>query len=349
MRFSRMINVVGVHAAGELNEVITGGVRDVPGRTMFEKMQYVQKHQDELRKFLLNEPRGRVTQCVNLVLPPTTPEADAGFVIIESDYYVPMSGTNTICTVTALLETGMIPMQEPVTTLTLEAPAGLVKVTAQCRDGKCVNVTFDNVAGFVFALDAKVDVPGLGTITVDVAYGGMIYCIVDAASLGYKLELKEAGDLVEVGERIKKAAAEQIPCVHPENPEIHTINQTQFAGPLERTERGLTSKNTVIVSPGRHDRSPCGTGTSARMVVLNAKGQLGIDETFVHRSLIGTEFIGRLRGTAEVGGKPAVLPTITGPGWITAFHQYVLDPTDPFPEGYRLGDTWPGYTGEQPI
>ncbi len=348
MRFSRMITVVGAHAAGELNEVITGGVRDVPGRTMFEKMQYVQAHQDELRQFLLNEPRGRVTQCVNLVLPPTTSEADAGFVIIESDYYVPMSGTNTICTVTALLETGMIPMQEPVTELTLEAPAGLVKVRAECRDGKCVNVTFDNVAAFVFALDAPVDVPGLGRITVDVAYGGMIYCLVDAAALGYRLELKEAGELVEVGERIKKAAAEQIPCVHPENPEIHTINQTLFAGPLERMADGLTAKNTVIVSPGRHDRSPCGTGTCARMAVLHARGQLGLGERFLHRSLIGTEFTGRLRGTAEVRGVAGVLPTITGPAWITAFHQYVLDPTDPFPLGFRLGDTWPGYTGEQP-
>ncbi|MCK0196217.1 proline racemase family protein [Ancylobacter sp. 6x-1] len=352
MRFSRMITVVGAHAAGELNEVITGGVRDVPGKTMFEKMQYVQAHQDELRQFLLNEPRGRVSQCVNLVLPPTTPEADAGFVIIESDYYVPMSGTNTICTVTALLETGMIPMQEPVTELTMEAPAGLVKVRAECRDGKCVAVTFDNGAAFPFALDREIDVPGLGRITVDVAYGGMIYVIVDAAALGYHLDLKEAAELVEVGERIKLAAAEQIPAVHPENPDIHTINQTLFAGPLERSERGLTSKNTVIVSPGRHDRSPCGTGTCARMAALHAKGLLGLDEPFIHRSLIGTEFIGRLRGTAQVDGPngvAGVLPTITGPAWITAFHQYVLDPTDPFPRGYRLGDTWPGYTGEQPI
>lgn len=345
MRFSRMITVVGAHAAGELNEVITGGVRDVPGKTMFEKMQYVQAHQDELRKFLLNEPRGRVSQCVNLVLPPTTPEADAGFVIIESDYYVPMSGTNTICTVTVLLETGMIPMQEPITHLVMEAPAGLVRVTAECRNGKCVNVTFDNVPGFVFALDGKIDVPGLGTINVDVAYGGMIYCLVDAESLGFRLDLSEAAQLVEVGERIKKAAAEQIPAVHPENPEIHTINQTLFAGPMERTQNGLRSKNTVIVSPGRHDRSPCGTGTCARMAALHARGELQVGETFVHQSLIGTEFVGRLRGTTQLGDTPAVLPTITGPAWITAFHQYVLDPTDPFPEGYRLGDTWPGYTG----
>ncbi len=341
MRFSRMITVVGAHACGELNEVITGGVRDVPGKTMFQKMQYVEKNADDLRQFLLNEPRGKVNQCVNLVLPPTRPEADAGFVIIEADYYVPMSGTNTICTVTALLETGMIPMQEPVTRLTLEAPAGLVPVTAECRDGKCVSVTFDNVPGFVFVLDGEVEVPGLGRIKVDVAYGGMIYCIVDAESLGFKLEKAEAAKLVEVGERIKRAAAMQIPCVHPENPEIHTINQTLFAGPLHTTPEGKRSRNTVIVSPGRHDRSPCGTGTSARLAVLHARGQLAEGEAFIHESLIGTEFIGRIRGTTTLGGKPAILPTITGKGWITAFHQYVLDPTDPFPLGFRLGDTWP--------
>ena len=230
MNFSRMVTVVGAHAAGELNEVITGGVRDVPGQSMFEKMQYLQAHGDDLRKFLLNEPRGKVNQCVNLVLPPTDPAADAGFVIMESDFYVPMSGTNTICTATVLLETGVIQMQEPVTTLVLEAPAGLVRVSAACRNGKCESVTFDNVPAFVFALDQMIDVPGLGSVTVDVAYGGMIYAIVDATSLDFTLAESEAARLVEVGERIKRAAAEQIVCVHPDNPEIHTVNQTLFAG-----------------------------------------------------------------------------------------------------------------------
>jgi proline racemase len=336
-----MVTVVGAHAAGELNEVITGGVLDVPGRTMFEKMQYLETRADDLRQFLLNEPRGRVNQCVNLVLPPTHPDADAGFVIMESDYYVPMSGTNTICTVTALLETGMIPMREPITKLTLEAPAGLIHIRAVCRDGKCESVTFDNVPAFVFALDRVVDVPGLGQVTVDVGYGGMIYAIVDAESVGFKLDKSEAAQMVEVGERIKKAAAAQIPCVHPENPDIHTINQTLFAGPLRDTPDGKRARNTVIVSPGRHDRSPCGTGTCARLAVMHARGQIAEGETFVHESLIGTEFIGRVRATTTVGGKPAILPSLTGSAWITAFHQYVLDPSDPFPTGFRLGDAWP--------
>ena len=340
MRFSRMVTVVGAHAAGELNEVITGGVRDVPGRSMFEKMQFLEAKGDDLRQFLLNEPRGRVNQCVNLVLPPTDPKADAGFVIMESDFYVPMSGTNTICTATVLLETGMVPMQEPITTLTLEAPAGLVKITAACRGGKCESVTFDNVPGFVFAMDREINVPGLGPVLVDVAYGGMIYAIVDAATLGFKLDDSEASKLVEIGERIKRAAAEQVPCAHPENPGIHTVNQTLFAGPLRDAPAGKRSRNTVIVSPGRHDRSPCGTGTCARLAVMHARGQIGVNEDFIHESLIGTEFIGRVRGTTTVGGIPAILPSITGTAWITAFHQYVLDPTDPFPTGFRVGDLW---------
>ncbi len=342
MRFSKMINVVGVHAAGELNEVVTGGVLDVPGSSMFEKMQYLESKADDLRNFLLNEPRGRVTQCVNLVLPATKPEADAGFVIMESDFYVPMSGTNTICTVTALLETGMIPMKEPETKLVLEAPAGLVPVTAQCENGKCVNVTFENVPSFVFALDAKVDVPGLGAITVDVAYGGMIYVLVDAASIGFNVDKTEAAKLVEVGERIKKAAAEQLPAIHPENPEIHTINQTLFAGPLEERDGVKRSRNAVIVSPGRIDRSPCGTGTSARLAVMHARDQIAVGKTFIHESIIGTEFIGRVLEETTCGDKAAIRPAITGQAWITAFHNYVLDPTDPFPTGFRLGDTWPG-------
>jgi len=303
-------------------------------------MQYLEREADDLRKFLLQEPRGSVTQCINLVLPPCDPRADAGFVIMESEYYVPMSGSNTICTVTALLETGMLPMQEPYTRLVLEAPGGLVEVQAECRDGKCLNVRFANVPCFVFGLDLPVEVPGLGTLTVDVAYGGMIYVLVDAASVGFSVEPSEAADMVKIGEAIKAAAAEQIPAVHPETPEIHTINQTLFAGPLERTPTGLASKNGVIVSPGRLDRSPCGTGTSARLAVLHARGLIEPGEKFLNRSIIGTEFTGEIVETLTVGGRPGIRPAITGSAWITGFHQYVLDRSDPFPTGYRLNDIW---------
>lgn len=340
MRLSRMINVVSAHAEGEANDVITGGVLDVPGTSMFEKMTWLQTKGDDLRQLLLNEPRGKSNLCMNLILPSSRPEADFGYVIMESDFYVPMSGTNTICTVTAALETGMVAMQEPVTRLTLEAPAGLISVEARCSNGSCESVTFDNVPSFVFALDAKVDVPGLGEITVDVAYGGMIYVLVDAAALGFGIVPDEARALVELGERIKAAAAEQIPAVHPVNPEIHTINQTLFAGPTERIEGGLTSRNAVIVSPGRIDRSPCGTGTSARMAVLHARGELAEGERLLHRSIIDTEFTGHVAGITTEGGTPAIFPRITGRAWVTGYHQHVLDPTDPFPRGFRLGDMW---------
>ncbi|HTC08575.1 MAG TPA: proline racemase family protein [Acetobacteraceae bacterium] len=341
MRFSRMVNVIGVHTGGELNEVITGGVLDVPGATMFDKMNHLRTQGDDLRRFLLNEPRGRVSQCVNLVLPSSHPDAAAGFVIMESEYYVPMSGSNTICTVTALLETGMIPMQEPVTRFNLEAPAGLVAITADCADGKCRSVTFANVPAFVFALDQTIDVPGLGQITVDVAYGGMIYALVDATKLGFEITPNEARALVELGERIKRAAARQCPVVHPENPEIHTINQTLFYGPIIDTPGGKRSRNTVVVSPGRLDRSPCGTGTCARLAVLHARGVLGVGGKLIHDSIIGSTFTGTILDTADVAGAPAIRSAITGSAWITAFHQYVLDPTDPFPTGYLLPDAWP--------
>lgn len=341
MKMKRMINVVGVHTAGERNDVITGGVLDVPGNSVFEKMRYLQTQADDLRQFLLQEPRGSVTQCVNLVVPACDPQADAGFVIMESEYYVPMSGSNTICTVTALLETGMLPMREPYTDLVLEAPGGLVRVRAGCRDGKCIGVRFENVPCFVFGLGRTVEVPGIGTLTVDVAYGGMIYVLVDAAALGFSIAPDEAADLVEVGEAIKAAAAEQLPAVHPEQPEIHTINQTLFAGPLERdTPTQLSSRNGVIVSPGRLDRSPCGTGTSARLAVLHARGLIQPGERFVHRSIIGTEYVGEIVATLQVGEHAGVRPAITGSAWITGFHQYVLDDSDPFPTGYTLNDLW---------
>ena len=302
MRFQRIINVVGVHTGGELNEVITGGVLDVPGITMFDKMNYLRTQGDDLRQFLLNEPRGRISQCVNLVLPSTHPEAAVGFVIMESEYYVPMSGSNTICTVTALLETGMIPMQEPVTQFTMEAPAGLVPITAECHDGKCQSVTFNNVPAFVLGLDQVVDVPDLGKIVVDIAYGGMIYALVDATRLRFQIVPKEARELVELGERIKRAAAVQCPAAHPENPEINTINQTLFYGPVIDGPGGKHSRNTVVVSPGRLDRSPCGTGTCARLAVMHARGNLAIGETLIHKSIIGSEYVGTVVDTVEVAG-----------------------------------------------
>lgn len=341
MKLSRMITVVGAHAEGEPNEVITGGVLNVPGATMFEKARWLETKGDDLRAFLLHEPRGKVSMCTNLVLPTNNPEAQAGYVIIEPASYPPMSGTNTICTVTVLLETGMIPMVEPVTEVVLEAPGGLIRVRAECEDGKVTSVTFRNLPSFVLHRDRMIEVEGHGSLRVDVAYGGMLYVLADAADCGFAITPDEAADLSAVGEKVKRAAAEQLPSVHPENAEIHTVNQTLWAGPL-RVENGVkTARNGVIVSPGRLDRSPCGTGTCARLALLHARGEIEAGETFSHESIIGTRFTGRIFATGRTAGIPDVSVEITGRAWITAFHQYVLDPSDPFPTGYTLSDTWP--------
>ncbi len=342
MRLDRLITVVGAHAEGEGGRVITGGVLPPRGATMFERMQNLQREGDWLRGMLLFDPRGGVIATVNLITPPARDDADFGMITIESDYYVPMSGSNLICTATVALETGMVPMREPETRLAVDTAAGLVVVTAECRDGRCRRIRFANIPSFVMHRDAQVEVEGLGTLRVDVAYGGMIYVIVDAAPLGFGIVPAEARELVALGERIKLAAAAQLPSVHPENPGIHTINQTLFAGPLEIVDGIKQSRNGVIVSPGRLDRCPCGTGTSARMALLHARGDLATGERFRHLSILDTVFECRVLEEALAGAVPAIVPEIAGRAWLTGVSQYGVDPEDPFPTGHRLGDTWFG-------
>ncbi len=338
MRWEKTVTVIGCQVGGEDNHVITGGVLPPPGETMFERKRWLETEGDELRKALLFEPRGKVTLCVNLVTPPCDPRADAGMIIMESTDYPPMSGSNTICTTTVLLETGMLPMREPETRITLDTPAGLVPVVATCRDGKVTAVEFTNVPSFVTHLDAMLEVEGLGAVKADVAYGGAFFAIVDAHALGFSVAPHEARDLVDVGTRIKQAAAEQLKAVHPENPDIHTVTFTEFACPF--TGAGSHSRNAVIVSPGRIDRSPCGTGTSARLAVLHARGLLREGEGYVSDSIIGSEFGGRIVGTCTVGDIPAVRPAISGQAWVTGIFQHGFDPSDPFRGGYTLPDTW---------
>ncbi len=340
MRLQQVVTVVGVHAEGEVGRVITGGVIAPRAASMFERQQAFIRDQDWLRGMLLSDPRGSVNAAVNLVTPSIAPEADIGLIVIESDYYPPMSGSNLMCTVTAVLETGMVPMVEPVTRLVVDTPAGLVPVEAECDKGKCRRVSFRNVPAFVMHRDAAIDVPGLGRINVDVAYGGMIYVVVDAEQLGFSLLRNEARALVETGERIKLAAADQLPSVHPENPGIHTINQTLFAGPLHELDGVKAAKNAVVVSPGRIDRSPCGTGSSARMALMHARGDLAVGEPFTHLSLLDTEFACRIEEETTVGGQQAVVTRVGGRAWLTGVSYYGTDPDDPFPHGYRLNDTW---------
>ena len=337
MRSRRSISVVGCHAEGEVGDVIVGGVLPPAGETVFAQMKTLERD-DTLRRFLLREPRGSVARHVNLLVPATRPDCQAGAIIMEPTEYPPMSGSNTMCIATVLLETGMIPMQEPVTRLALDMPAGRVEVEAACRDGRCESITLTNVPSFVDRLDAPLEVPGHGTIMVDVAYGGMWYALVDASKLGFAIRPDEARDLAILGETIRKAAAAQFEPVHPDNPEIRGVSIVQFNMPFEGP--GTAARNACIVSPGRCDRSPTGTGLSARLAVLYARAMLKVGESFAHLSIIGSRFDGRIVAETRCGGRPAIVPAITGRAWITGTMTYTLDPSDPYPEGYVVADTW---------
>lgn len=338
MRSRKTITVVGCHAEGEIGDVIVGGVLPPSGDTLFEMMQTMERDHDDLRRFLICEPRGSVARHVNLIVPPKVPGCHAGAIIMEPTEYVPMSGSNVMCIATVLLEMGMVPMEEPVTRLRLDLPGGVVEVVAECRDGQCVAVTIANVPCFVDRLDAPLEIPGHGTVMADIAYGGMFYALVDATALGFKVAPDEARELAELGEKVRLAAREQYEVVHPENPEIRGVSIVQLNTPF--TREGEPVRNTCIVAPGRSDRSPTGTGTCARLAVLKARGQLGLGGTLIHESIIGSRFEGRIVGETDVAGRPAILPTVRGRAWLTGISHYFLDPTDPYPTGYVVADTW---------
>ena len=330
--------MVGCHAGGGIGNVVVGGVLPPAGASVFEQMQTLAREGDGLRKLLLREPRGSVACHANLVVPSTRADCDAGFIIMEPTEYPAMSGSNTICTTTVLLETGMLSMTEPETVVRLEAPGGVVEARAACRDGRVESVEFTNVPCFADRLEAPLEVEGLGTIAVDVAYGGMWYALADARALGFAIEPHEARDLSLAGERIRVAAREQLPCVHPENPEFSGVSIVQLAEPWQGI--GAVSRNAVVVAPGRLDRSATGTGLSARLAVLHARGLMAVGDAMAHASAVGSTFDGRIVAEASVGGRAAIVPAIRGSAWITGVTQHYVDPEDPFPEGYVLSDTW---------
>ncbi len=339
MRSSKVIHVVSCHAAGEVGDVIVGGVLPPPGETIWEQSRWIARDEG-LRRFMLSEPRGGMFRHVNLLVPAKDPRAVTGWIIMEPADTPPMSGSNAMCVATVLLESGMVPMVEPETRLVLEPPGGIVEVTASCRDGKVERVAVQNHPSFADRLDAALEVEGLGTLTVDIAYGGDSFVIVDATALGFAIRPDEARDIVEQGIRITKAAEAQLGFRHPLNAGWDHISFCMLAAPVVAEGEALVGANAVVIRPGKIDRSPCGTGCSARLAVLHARGQLAEGQRFVGRSIIGTEFFCHIAGTTTVAGKPAVVPVIAGTAWITGTHQHTLDPTDPFPQGYRLADTW---------
>ena len=340
MRSTKVIHVVSAHAEGEVGDVIVGGVAPPPGATLWDQRNWIARDQT-LRNFVLNEPRGGVFRHVNLLVPPKDPRAQAAWIIMEPEDTPPMSGSNSICVATVLLDTGIIPMQEPVTEMVLKAPGGLVHVRAECRDGKAERIFVENLPSFAGKLGVPLEVEGLGTLTVDTAFGGDSFVVVDAAALGLALDAHEARDLAVLGVRITDAANRQLGFHHPERPDWTHHSFCLFAGALSRDELGLRARSVVSIQPGKLDRSPTGTAVSARMALLHARGQMAVGDRLTGVSIIGSEFHGWILGTAKVGTLDAIRPQISGRAWVTGTHQHMLDPSDPWPGGYKLADTWP--------
>jgi proline racemase len=333
MRAGRYFAAVDSHTEGMPTRVVTGGVGVIPGDTMMARRAYFVEHLDHVRTLLMTEPRGHAAMSGAILQPPTRPDADWGVLFIEVSGCLPMCGHGTIGVATVLVETGMVEVTEPVTTVRLDTPAGLVVAEVAVRDGAAESVTIRNVPSFAVALDATAEVPGFGTVRYDLAYGGNFYAIVDLASLGLPFDRSAGGELRRAGLAIMAAVTEQAAPVHPEQPEVAGCHHVYLAAPGSDAK---LSRHAMAIHPGWFDRSPCGTGTSARMAALHARGELPLHTDFVNESFIGTRFTGRLVGEAEVAGRPAVLPTITGRAWITGMGQYLLDYTDPFPAGFTL-------------
>lgn len=340
MRSSKIIHVVSCHAAGEVGDVIVGGVAPPPGNSVWEQSRFIAKD-ESLRNFVLNEPRGGVFRHVNLLVPPKSPEAHTGWIIMEPADTPPMSGSNSMCVATVLLETGIVPMVEPETQLVLEAPAGLIRVRAACANGKVQRVTIQNVPSFADQLDARLEVAGHGVVTVDTAYGGDSFVLVDAKALGFSLTPDEARDIAVLGTKITQAANEQLRFDPERRSGLSAISFCQMTGPIETVEGVPSGLSAVVIRPGKLDRSPCGTGCSARMAVLHARGKLRPGDRYVGRSMLKSRFDCTVLSELDLKGRPAIIPLISGTAWITGVHQHMLDPEDPWPEGYRLSDTWP--------
>lgn len=334
MRTRHVYHAVDSHTEGMPTRVITGGVGVVPGATMADKRLHFIEHMDRVRTLLMYEPRGHAAMSGAILQPPTRPDADFGVLYIEVSGLLPMCGHGTIGVATVLVETGMVPVVEPVTTVRLDTPAGLVSVDVRVEDGAVTAVTFTNVPSFCVGLGLKTEVPGFGTVRYDLAYGGNFYAFVELDELGLPFDRARKGDLIEAGLAVMAAvnAGADRP-VHPENPSIAGVKHVYLAAPGSDARR---SRHAMAIHPGWFDRSPCGTGTSARMAQLHARGQLELGADFVNESFIGSEFTGRLVSETTVAGRPAVVPTVTGRAWITGTAQYFLDPADPFPGGFLL-------------
>ena len=335
----KTVHVVSAHAEGEVGDVIIEGVEPPPGKTLWEQSRWIAKDQ-VLRNFVLNEPRGGVFRHVNLLVPPKNPKASAAFIIMEPEDTPPMSGSNSICVATVLLDHGLITMEEPVTNFFLEAPGGLVKVKALCKNGKAERIFVQNLPSFVYKLDTSLELEGYGSISADTAFGGDSFVIVDAKKLGFSIDPSEAAELARLGAKITDAATEQIGFRHPTITDWTHYSFCQFSRKQDQSNDCISFKSAVSVKPGKIDRSPTGTALSAKMAVLEARGEMKIGQKIKAISIIGSSFEGKIIEKCNLNGTSAIIPEISGRGWITGLHQHTLEPTDPWPEGYKLSDTW---------
>ncbi|MND33580.1 Proline racemase [compost metagenome] len=336
MRWKQTLQLAEVHCEGEIGKVITGGVLGIPGASMLDKMNYINEVDDSLRRLVTLEPRGCLQMSVNLLLPPTRPEAHAGFIVLQADKAHPMSGSNCICVVTALLELGMVPMQEPETTVVLDTPAGLVTAHARCADGRCLSVSLEMVPAFVEHLDLAIETEQFGTLNIDVAFGGVYYALIDVAQTGLSIAPEHARALADAGVALKEVINRQLDIQHPLLPSVNEVAYVMFRNRLD----DRTYQTCTTLPPGRVDRSPCGTGSSANLATLAARGLVQAGDQLVSRSTIGGQFQVELLGHGEVGGRPAVLPRVTGRAWLYGLQQLGVDPDDPLAAGFMLSDTW---------
>jgi proline racemase len=333
MRSTRMYTAVDSHTEGMPTRVITGGVGVIPGATMNEKRLHFMSQMDDIRLFLMNEPRGHPAMSGAILQPSTRADADWGVVYIEVSGCLPMCGHGTIGVATVLVETGMVPVVEPVTTIRLDTPAGLVIARVAVSDGHADSVTLENVPSYSVRLDDTVDVPGYGTIPYSLAFGGNFYAMVDLDAVKLPFDRANQQEILAAGLAIMAAINTTNPPRHPEIDGVDHCHHVEFIAPGSTARH---SRHAMAIYPGWFDRSPCGTGTSARMAELWARGELGLDEDFVNESFIGSKFTGRLIRETTVAGIPAVIPTITGRAWVTGIGQYLLDPADPFPTGFQF-------------
>ncbi len=333
MRARRVFHAVDSHTEGMPTRVIVGGVGPLPGATMLERRANFLRDSDWIRTFLMYEPRGHASMSGAILQPPTRPDADWGVLFIEVSGCLPMCGHGTIGVATVLVETGMVEVTEPVTTVRLDTPAGLVTVDVAVSDGVATAVTITNVASYSVGLDRVVEVPGIGAVTYDLAYGGNFYAITTAEQLGVEFDRANKDEIMRRALLVMHAVDEADAPVHPESPEIQGCHHVYVAAPGSNARQ---SRHAMAIYPGWFDRSPCGTGTSARMAQLHARGELAIGEDFENISFLGRPFFGKLTSETTVAGIPAVIPQVTGRAWISGTAQYFLGPDDPFPEGFLL-------------